>query len=306
MANGKYGSMADLMEVARKRKEAEQHKAIDAAGTSERDEPIETSKPPQSSQPQESKLSQSSQPTQDSSKPPQGWQPPQSSQLSQSSQPRESKLREAPLLAPNLIASLPDVPGYSRLPNRMVDHLLPLLGPFEQLVYLRLWRLSHGSQREPSTISCCTVSLNVIAAKTQLSVNSVKRAITRLEERGLVRKIEHVFGYGKSQGVTYEIVAPDWRTSDRSQPRQSSQPPQSSQPSQSSQPPQGYITHVLTDSFNSGPSVYDFRRLIARLTEARRGDPEYTENRLRDDLRAALTAQGIEWDEALVTEALRK
>jgi hypothetical protein len=40
----------------------------------------------------------------------------------------------------DLLASLPDVSGYLKLGNQIVDHLLPQLEPYEQLAYLQLYR----------------------------------------------------------------------------------------------------------------------------------------------------------------------
>lgn len=108
---------------------------------------------------------------------------------------------EAP--APDLLASLPTVAGYLKLGNQIVDHLLPQLEPFEQLVYLQLYRLSHGNGK-PS----CLISIPKLARRTKISERSLWRALASLNKMGLVTRGESVHGKGKEQGITFWIATP--------------------------------------------------------------------------------------------------
>jgi len=51
-------------------------------------------------------------------------------------------------------------------------------------------------------------------------------------------------------------------------------------------------------------SVYDIRRIVARLSEAHRGEASYTRERLRSDVYAALIGEGREPDDHLIEAAI--
>jgi hypothetical protein len=80
---------------------------------------------------------------------------------------------------------LTPVRGVTAVPNRVLDNLLPQLEPYEQLVYLRLYRLSHGFRTDT-----CLVSLDRLATACKISHSSTIRAIRDLESKGLVRRLE--------------------------------------------------------------------------------------------------------------------
>jgi len=118
----------------------------------------------------------------------------------------------------NLLASLSHTPGFLRLPNTVTDSLLRLLDTDAQAVYIQLYRLSHGNSKP-----LCWISLPKLAERTNIKMTSLKVAIKRLEERGLIRKNNINLGYGKQQGVEYSVSSPD------SQPSPDSQSPRGSQ-----------------------------------------------------------------------------
>jgi hypothetical protein len=51
-------------------------------------------------------------------------------------------------------------------------------------------------------------------------------------------------------------------------------------------------------------SVYDVRTIAARFREVHHGEPDYTRDRLRDDVRTVLIGEGREPDERLINEAI--
>ena len=73
---------------------------------------------------------------------------------------------------------LTGVKGELRVPNTIFDSLLPTLEPAAALLYLRLYRLSHGYKKET-----CIVGLQKLATATNTSERTVQRAIEYLERR---------------------------------------------------------------------------------------------------------------------------
>lgn len=115
---------------------------------------------------------------------------------------------------------LREVKGHLRLPNTIVDSLLPTMDPFEQAVFVQLYRLSHGFSKYT-----CKISLPSLQARTGVKPTSLKATISRLQARGLIEKLAMQIGYGKEQGIEY-WVSPDgrqtyydWQSLSGSQPR---------------------------------------------------------------------------------------
>lgn len=139
--------------------------------------------------------------SQNDSQPPDGSQPLTDSQPSSDRQP------------------LKEVKGYLRLPNTIVDSLLPTLDVYEQAVFVQLYRLSQGFGNYS-----CKVSLPTLQARTGVKATSLKQAISRLQARGIVEKISAEIGFGREQGITYWVSQDgrqtygDWQTQGGSQP----------------------------------------------------------------------------------------
>lgn len=113
---------------------------------------------------------------------------------------------------------LKEVKGYLRLPNTIIDSLLPTLDVYEQAVFLQLYRLSQGFGNYT-----CKVSLPTLQARTGVKATSLKQAISRLQTRGIVEKISAEIGFGREQGITYWVSQDgrqtygDWQTQGGSQ-----------------------------------------------------------------------------------------
>ncbi len=206
-------------------------------------DPNQDRQPPQSSQPQESRqLPETSQLLEQpavsygsgqpyrGSQPDKSTQPPQSGQTQESSQPPQSRqLQQSSQLSPNnLMASLPEVRGHTEVPHVITDHLDRLLDVYEQAVFRHLYRLSWGFGTQ-----FCRISNPRLADRTSMSEAQVKKTVTKLVAKGLLRKTGNVQGYGKDQGVEYEVAAPKWQLQRSSQPRSTGQRQQSSQTQQS-------------------------------------------------------------------------
>jgi biotin operon repressor len=103
----------------------------------------------------------------------------------------------------NLLDSLPMVGGYLKLTNQIVDKLLPQLEPYEQILYLQLYRLSHGNGK-----AFCLISMPKLAQRTKVSERSLWRAVAELKRKGLITRGESVHGKGKEQGITFWVASP--------------------------------------------------------------------------------------------------
>lgn len=93
--------------------------------------------------------------------------------------------------------------GYLKLPYAYIDNIIKLLDPYEQAVYLQLFRLSWGYGKD----NCC-IGLPKLAERSNMSLSSVQRALNRLLSKNLVEKISWEMGKGKEQGVIYRLPLP--------------------------------------------------------------------------------------------------
>jgi|GEM_PF-4165616 len=84
-----------------------------------------------------------------------------------------------------------------RVDQNVFDKLLPLLTVYEQVVYMRLYRLSWGFRR-----NWCEVGYSSLMKSTNTSKNSVIKAIDGLVEKGLVV----ILRLGDSKSVTKYMV----------------------------------------------------------------------------------------------------
>lgn len=106
----------------------------------------------------------------------------------------------------SLLSSLPEVRGHFELPHQITDHLLPHLDPFEQAIYLQLYRLSWGHKS-----SRCLISNERLAERAHMSVAKVKTVTASLAGKGLIKKASRPHGQRVVQGVEYEVFAPTWQ-----------------------------------------------------------------------------------------------
>lgn len=97
-----------------------------------------------------------------------------------------------------------------RVDQNVFDELLPRLSPYEQLVYLRLYRLSWGFKR-----NYCEVGYTALARATNTSFSTIRRAISSLIDQGFIQVLET--GAGKAANkylvrLPHEVLALDTQT----------------------------------------------------------------------------------------------
>jgi Helix-turn-helix domain len=100
------------------------------------------------------------------------------------------------------LANLTTVKGTLHVPNSIVDVLLPALEPAAALLYLRLYRLSHGYRNES-----CIVGLQKLATATHTSQKTIQRAIDYLEKRRLIVREGANLG-GRTRGLQFRVRVP--------------------------------------------------------------------------------------------------
>jgi hypothetical protein len=88
---------------------------------------------------------------------------------------------------------------FFRFFNEMVDDLLPTLDSNEQVLYIRLFRLSYGFNR-----NYCTVSQSLLIERTGFSRNTVRTSLQSLAQKGWLR----VADAGNRVSTTYLVILP--------------------------------------------------------------------------------------------------
>lgn len=101
---------------------------------------------------------------------------------------------------PDILASLPEVRGYIRLPHQIIDHLLPQLDVYEAHVYLHLYRLSWGFGNPT-----CTITNPGLARRCNLSERTIRNVTPRLRAKGLIDKVRVMEG---SDGIEWKVASP--------------------------------------------------------------------------------------------------
>jgi DNA-binding Lrp family transcriptional regulator len=89
--------------------------------------------------------------------------------------------------------------GYLKVPNEILDQVLPSLESSEAVVFLRLYRLSIGFN-QPT----CTVGMTGLMRACNLSESTCRRALRRLIELGYLRQFG-VVNTREVKGSTYQI-----------------------------------------------------------------------------------------------------
>ena len=90
-----------------------------------------------------------------------------------------------------------DKRGFLRVPNDLLDEILPTLDPCDQVVLLRLYRLSRGFNKDS-----CVISLSSLAKKCGMSRSRVQKAIALLINRGYIKRLNR----GNKQDVSAFLI----------------------------------------------------------------------------------------------------
>jgi len=125
----------------------------------------------------------------------------------------------------NLMASLPDVGGFTKFWHQLTDHLYGQLTPAEQVVHIQLFRLSWGHNK-----SNCKIGLPQLAKRAGIGRSTAQTAIAGLINKGLIKKVLTHFGSDKEQGNEYHVVPPSSLLKSGSQSKSNSLPESNSLP----------------------------------------------------------------------------
>ncbi|HEX8472987.1 MAG TPA: replication protein [Pyrinomonadaceae bacterium] len=105
---------------------------------------------------------------------------------------------------PNLLSTVPDVAGRLWLPHRYTDHLCRWLTPDEQAIYTQLYRLSWGWNKDT-----CFISNPRLSERSNVPLTTMRRAVGKLVNKGLIEKTGRIFGSNMEQGIEYRVFTLD-------------------------------------------------------------------------------------------------
>lgn len=90
--------------------------------------------------------------------------------------------------------------GYTKIPNALLDAILPRLAPIEAVVYLRLYRLTYGFRE-----SVCVVSTAALARACHITERSVRTTLARLEDVRLVERLAPELADPNERGLRIRV-----------------------------------------------------------------------------------------------------
>ena len=91
------------------------------------------------------------------------------------------------------------VSNFCKIDCDILDRVLPTMDVYEQAIYIRLFRLSYGYDR-----NWCTVGYSTLAESCSIKKTGVVNAIKRLLDKGWIKAIN----FDHAQGTTYRIYLP--------------------------------------------------------------------------------------------------
>ncbi len=127
------------------------------------------------------------------------------------SSPQLSQSRTVP--ESSTVTRIASVKGFTQVPNELLDVAFRTLHATDQVVLLRLYRLSHGFKSET-----CIVSHNKLAEACNISKSQAQVSIGRLITAGWVELLESIQG-GKDKGLrgnVYRVLLPEGTISNSS------------------------------------------------------------------------------------------
>jgi DNA-binding Lrp family transcriptional regulator len=113
------------------------------------------------------------------------------------------------------------VAGFTRVPNEMLDRVLPTLDTYDQVLLIRLYRLARGFNSDT-----CRVSVPTLAKSCNVSERQIRKSIIKLEGRGFVERIEQDFGNKNMalRGTTFRVLISAPTPAHRATPAQQATP----------------------------------------------------------------------------------
>lgn len=197
--------------------------------------------------------------------------------------------------------------GYCEIPNYVLDNLYPLLDPIEQVVYQRLFRLSHGFGRDS-----CEVSLGKLTETTKVKKTRLIVALRQLETMGLVVREASILGGSRAdRGNRYRILLPEVTLPPGERVARGERVSGDATLS-----PRGNMKknikeiheRVLSNEKNQKEEldpVYEIRTIAVRLYESLRKDEAYSPDQLRAAVQTVLMGQGQSVDDETIDRAIK-
>lgn len=182
--------------------------------------------------------------------------------------------------------------GYTPIPHALLDSLLRLLEPAEQLIYLRLYRLIYGFPDREDAL----VSFETLGESCNLSRRTVVRAVDRLIQRGLVETTSIIGGPCSSRGNRYRLIgAPKVEK----QASAKMAPGDNLAPMKNRRRKETYEKASAADA--APPDIYTIRRAALRM----QGAHGTSDGGLRASVEAWLIGEGHHVEASVIEEALR-
>jgi hypothetical protein len=94
---------------------------------------------------------------------------------------------------------------FLKIPNEIIDKILPTLKPTEQAVLLRLYRLSRGFHSDT-----CQVSIKKLASACKMGTTQTRIATQELEKRGIIKRasVDLSNTIQSDRGILFEVFLP--------------------------------------------------------------------------------------------------
>lgn len=117
--------------------------------------------------------------------------------------PSDSDVTTPPQRTPPQAEPVRQTKGYVGVTNHLLDDVLPTLEPAEQVVLLRLYRLSRGHRQ-----ARCKVSLGTLVTKTRVKKTRLRDALLTLEDRGYIKRLHDDVASANvyDRGMNFEML----------------------------------------------------------------------------------------------------
>lgn len=168
------------------------------------------------------------------------------------------------------------VAGFTKISNDLLDRILKTLDVYDQIVLIRLWRLSYGFDSDE-----CSVAQPTLAKSCNISERQIRISITRLEAAGHIKRLGADFNNKNllKRGTSFKMLLPDSFKANRSVSARAASPAQHASPAQ-----YAYIKDTsFKDTHNTAEQGEKFVRVCSRfsLQECRK----YAESLRRDGIK---------------------
>lgn len=206
----------------------------------------------------------------------------------------------ANLTTVDILATVEPKKGFLQLPYTILDNLFPLLDPVDQTIYLKLYRLTVGFRRETCLISFETLGKSVNASK-----RTAVRSVERLVSLGLIEHRQVISGHKSQRGNEYRVRTPtDAKMATDAKMTTVANPTTDAKLAHMKEGSKERHESAVANAPGGPLDKFQIRTKAARLVELHHGEKAYTNARLRADVRAALVANGDEFDEDVFDEAI--